>query len=102
LVTDRYLSVRRSVCDYRSVAHAFINWHCYTPVTVPVHSSKDLGALLRQRRKELRLSQEQVASIAGVNRRVLGELERGKGSVQLQIALEVARVLGMDVELPPR
>ncbi len=38
----------------------------------------------------------------GVNRRVIGELERGKGTVQLRIAMEVARVLGLDIELAPR
>ena len=38
----------------------------------------------------------------GVNRRVVGELERGKGTVQLQIAMDVARVLGLDIELKPR
>ena len=37
-----------------------------------------------------------------VNRRVIGELERGKGTVQLQIAMEAARTLGLDIELAPR
>jgi len=40
--------------------------------------------------------------VIGVNRRVIGELEGGKGTVQLRIAMEVARVLGLDIELEPR
>jgi HTH-type transcriptional regulator / antitoxin HipB len=67
-----------------------------------VRTSIDLGNALRARRRELGLTQEEVSSVIGVNRRVIGELERGKGTVQLQIALEVVRVLGLDIELEPR
>jgi HTH-type transcriptional regulator/antitoxin HipB len=65
-------------------------------------TSIELGRALRIRRKELDLSQEDVAGVIGVNRRVVGELERGKGTAQLQIALEMARALGLDVELRRR
>lgn len=62
----------------------------------------DFGGALRARRRELNLTQEDVSSVIGVNRRVIGELERGKGTVQLQIAMEVARALGLNIELAPR
>jgi len=62
----------------------------------------ELGSALRARRQELSLSQEEVAGVVGVHRRVIGELERGKGTVQLQIAMDAARVLGLDVELARR
>jgi HTH-type transcriptional regulator/antitoxin HipB len=62
----------------------------------------ELGNALRARRRELNLSQEDIAGVVAVNRRVIGELERGKGTLQLQIAMEVARVLGMDIELSLR
>jgi HTH-type transcriptional regulator/antitoxin HipB len=67
-----------------------------------VRTSIDLGSVLRARRRELGLTQEKISGVIGVNRRVIGELERGKGTVQLQIAMEVARVLGLDIELEPR
>jgi DNA-binding XRE family transcriptional regulator len=67
-----------------------------------VRISIELGNALRARRRELGLTQEEVAGVIGVNRRVIGELERGKGTVQLRIAMEVARVLGLDIELEPR
>jgi DNA-binding XRE family transcriptional regulator len=70
--------------------------------SAPIQSTKEFGAQLRARRKELRESQGKVADLIGVNRRVLGQLERGKATVQLQIALEAARVLGLDIELAPR
>jgi HTH-type transcriptional regulator/antitoxin HipB len=67
-----------------------------------IQNSIELGEALRGRRSRLGFTQEEVADVIGVNRRVIGELERGKGTVQLQIAMEVARVLGLDIELEPR
>lgn len=60
------------------------------------------GQRVRERRIQLRLSQSALANVVGVNRRVIGELERGKPSVQLDIALRVAEALGLDVELRAR
>lgn len=62
----------------------------------------ELGARLRQRRRELGLSQLDLADVVGVNRRVIGELERGKGTIRLEIALRTAEALGLDVRLDPR
>lgn len=66
------------------------------------HSTEDIGRLIRERRVELSLTQEQVAGIVGVNRRVLGELERGKPTVRLEIMVDVVRALGLDLDLKPR
>lgn len=80
--------------------------YCYRSITMSgaasIQSTKEFGAQLRARRKELHESQGKVADVIGVNRRVLGQLEQGKATVQLQIALEAARVLGLDIELAPR
>lgn len=65
-------------------------------------NARDFGQRVRDRRKGLGLSQDDVASVVGVNRRVVGELERGKGSVRLEIALWVAEAVGLDVSLVER
>jgi len=62
----------------------------------------EFGQLVRDRRRALSLSQSELADVVGVNRRVIGELERGKPSVQLSIALRVAAALGLDVALRTR
>lgn len=67
-----------------------------------VGTPTELGLAVRSRRRELGFTQEEVAGVTGVNRRVVGELERGKGTVRLEIAMEIARSLGLDVELSPR
>jgi DNA-binding XRE family transcriptional regulator len=65
-------------------------------------SSKTYGDQLRERRRLLRLSQANVADAIGTNRRVIGELESGKPTVQLQIAIDAARAVGLDITLAPR
>ena len=67
-----------------------------------IHAAPEFGAQLRASRKSLKLSQEDVANVIGVNRRVLSQLENGKATVQLQIALEAARAVGLDITLVPR
>jgi DNA-binding XRE family transcriptional regulator len=69
---------------------------------VRVMTAAEFGAALRRRRRELNLAQEDVANVIGVNRRVIGELERGKTTVQLKIALEAASAVGLDIHLKPR
>lgn len=66
------------------------------------NDSSAFGAQLRARRRELGITQDDVADIIQVNRRVIGELERGKATVRIQIALDAARALGLDVNLHPR
>ncbi len=67
-----------------------------------VLDAPEFGREIRALRAGRRLSQEQLADAIGVNRRVIGELERGKGSVRLEIALAAARALGLDVDLRRR
>lgn len=69
---------------------------------LPAETPSDFGAALRERRRAYRISQEQLAALVGVNRRVIGELERGKPTVRLEIALNAANALGLDVQLTPR
>jgi HTH-type transcriptional regulator/antitoxin HipB len=61
-----------------------------------------LGVVLRQRRKELGLTQIDAAALSNVSPRLLGELERGRASVGLGLVLRVAATLGLDLSLVPR
>jgi HTH-type transcriptional regulator / antitoxin HipB len=67
-----------------------------------IHSPEQLGQAIRTRRRELHLTQQTVADLTGINRVVVGQLEHGKSTVQLRIALLVVQVLGMDFELRVR
>jgi HTH-type transcriptional regulator/antitoxin HipB len=66
------------------------------------NSPSALGAAIRQRRRELKLTQDDLALAIGVNRRVIGQMEGGKETVQLDIALKAARSLGLNVGVETR
>lgn len=66
------------------------------------NSPSALGTAIRERRGELKLTQDDLALAIGVNRRVIGQLEGGKETVQLGIALNAARAVGLDVGVEAR
>ena len=63
---------------------------------------KTLGAVVRTERKSQKLTQEQLAGLAGVGVRFVRELEAGKESCQLGRALQVAQTLGLVVSVNTR
>jgi transcriptional regulator with XRE-family HTH domain len=67
-----------------------------------VDSPSRLGDALRRRRLSLGISQDDLALSIGVNRKVIGQLEGGKKSVQLDIALRAARALGLEIGVEAR
>lgn len=54
----------------------------------------ELGQLVRQRRRANGMSQEELALLAGVGRRFVSELERGKAGVRLEKVDQLLRVFG--------
>ncbi len=65
-------------------------------------SAADLGAAIRDRRRGLKLTQDDLALSIGVNRKVIGQLERGKKTVHVEIALQAARAVGLDIGVRAR
>lgn len=55
----------------------------------------EFGKMIRERRKELGMRQEDVVFATGVGRRYLIELEAGKPTARLGPALMIARQLGI-------
>ena len=70
------------------------------PTAVSLNQSANahpLQATLRARRKELTLTQEQLADLAGVSTRFIHSLEAGKPSLQMDLVLKVASTLGLEL-----
>jgi len=67
-----------------------------------IHTPEDLGARVRARRTELGLTQEDLAGVARVTPRLLGEVERGKPSAQLAGVLRIVEALGFDLVVRQR
>ncbi len=56
---------------------------------------------IRQRRKELGLTQAQLAELAGVSERFVGMVEAGKESVHLDKLRQLLAALGLELRLTP-
>ena len=66
-----------------------------------ISDPKSLGVAIRQVRRSLGVSQEQLAMTSGTHRRFVIDLEAGKPTAQLGKALKVLQTLGIAVDLVP-
>ncbi len=60
---------------------------------------KTLGETIKNRRKELRITQPHLAELAKVSTNTLYKLERGQGNPSLEVLNKLAEVLGMELTL---
>lgn len=62
-------------------------------------SAERLGRLVRDRRRELGLTQVELAGLCNVGPRFIGELERGKRTLELGRVLKVLDRLGLELQV---
>ncbi|MBX3494276.1 MAG: helix-turn-helix transcriptional regulator [Parvibaculum sp.] len=60
-------------------------------------TTKKLGEAVRAVRTSSRLSQQELADMAGVGRRFVSELENGKATLEIGRVLTVCQALGIDI-----
>jgi y4mF family transcriptional regulator len=58
-----------------------------------------LGKIIRNRRKELSITQPHLAELAKVSTNTLYKLERGQGNPSLEVLNKLVEVLGMELIL---
>jgi len=68
-----------------------------TGAGIPIRSSVELGAVIREQRKRLALKQLDLAGLGNTGNRFIVDLENGKPTVQLQKALDLMDLLGLEV-----
>jgi HTH-type transcriptional regulator / antitoxin HipB len=66
--------------------------YCLVPL---IKTSSDIGALIRDRRHQLGLNQQDLATRVGVGRIWISHLEQGKPTIQLGLVLRTLRELGL-------
>ncbi len=60
---------------------------------------KTLGEIIKNRRKELRITQPHLAELANVSTNTLYKIERGQGNPSFDVLNKLAEVLGMELSL---
>ena len=68
-----------------------------TDSEMPIRSSVELGAVIREQRKRLALKQLDLAGLGNTGNRFIVDLENGKPTVQLQKVLDLMDLLGLEV-----
>lgn len=63
---------------------------------------EEIGAEIRRRRRRLRLTQQDTADLAGVNRRLVSEVERGRAAVTLRRLIAICDAVGLELACRPR
>ena len=66
-----------------------------------IQDTKQLGAAVRERRRELGVTQKDLAMTAGTGLRFIIDLEKGKPTCQVQKTIQVIRTLGLKICLNP-
>lgn len=64
-----------------------------------VHTSSELGKVIKEIRKKQNLTQIELAAASGVGTRFLIELEQGKATASLEKTLTVIKMLGIEIDL---
>lgn len=59
------------------------------------------GVILRDRRKELKMTQQELAERAGTARSYIARVEKGETDIQLSSLSRIASAMGLHVELNP-
>jgi y4mF family transcriptional regulator len=67
-----------------------------------INTMRDLAVTIRGRRRDLDLSQAELASSAGVSREWLNELEAGKTTVEFGLVIRLLDALGLGLDLVQR
>lgn len=62
-------------------------------------NQKELGTVIKERRKHLAVNQQTLADLAGVSINTLVAIERGEGNPQLATLLTILDTLGLQMDL---
>ena len=62
-------------------------------------NQKEIGTVIKERRKHLAVNQQTLADLAGVSINTLVAIERGEGKPQLATLLTILDTLGLQMDL---
>lgn len=62
-------------------------------------NTKEIGTIIKERRKHLGVNQQTLADLAGVGLNTLVAIERGEGNPQLSTLLTILDTLGLTIDI---
>ena len=64
-----------------------------------IMDTKEIGTIIKERRKHLGVNQQTLADLAGVGLNTLVAIERGEGNPQLNTLLTILDTLGLQMDI---
>ena len=65
----------------------------------PIRTAQDLACALRARRKELKITQKEMAKYCDLSHTGIGKIEMGVSDVKVSTLLKISRILGFKIDL---
>jgi len=62
-------------------------------------SNKEIGEQIKKRRRVLRITQPDLAEMAGISINTLYKIERGQANPTIQILNKIIEILGMEIKI---
>lgn len=59
----------------------------------------DIASIIKNRRSELRISQQDLAEMAGISLATIKDIERGAGNPSLKTLMQIGEVLGLEISM---
>lgn len=60
---------------------------------------EEIGTTVRDRRRFLKITQEDLADISGISERTLRDIEKGSANPELESLMKLCEVLGLDITI---
>ncbi len=67
-----------------------------------IMNPSDFGCVIRERRKELGYTQKYISEFTGLSVSFISDVENGKSTVEIGKAFELAKLLGLNIEINER
>ena len=67
-----------------------------------INNPSDFGRVIKERRKKLGYTQKYISEFTGLSVSFISDLENGKSTIEIGKAFELAKVMGLNIELRER
>ncbi len=88
--------IKKYYISFVKIIKALLNAHIQVEVSV---DKKDIGQLIKKRRKFLKLTQIDLSDIIGMSRRSLQMIEKGEGNPTFEQLSKILSTLGLEIKI---
>jgi putative transcriptional regulator len=103
-MVDKYVELNQQIVVFWALTPYMCsrtNRGTFVSTLIDIHSYPEIGKLIKARRAQRGIGQEQLAAIVGISRYTLVDIETGKSDPKFSTVLKLANALGFRLALVP-